>query len=375
MDFKLSEQQNVLKSMVKELALNQLEPNATRIDEEAEFPAENVQKMKELMLLGMTISPDFGGAGMDTVSYVVAMEELSKKCLSTAMVFFIQNSLVAGTILREGTQEQKAKWLPELASGAKLGAFGVEDSFTNESPLEARRDGDGWVLTGTMPMVFNAPDAQTMVVCAKTGQDEKKVLRSLFVLDMGADGVEPGNPEETMGIRGVRCAPVTFNDCKLGADSLIGEENKGDALVDNTIRSANIPIAAAGVGISQESLDQSISYSKERVQFGRPISSFQAIQWKLVKMATEIESARLLTYQAAVKADSGEDFSKEAAMARCFSSEMAAWAAVEAIQVHGGFGYTKEAVVERHFRDSRVLSILEGTAEGQKERIAGILLR
>jgi butyryl-CoA dehydrogenase len=379
MDFNLNEEQKAIQAMVKEFAKNEVEPIAAEIDKTMEFPIENVRKMGKIGLMGMMVPKEYGGAGAGAVGYVTAIEEISKVCASTGVIMSVNNSLACYPLQTFGTEEQKQKFLKPIASGEKLGAFGLtEPSAGTDAGSQASTavlDGDHYVLNGSKVFITNGCDADTFIVFAMT--DKSKGMRgiSAFVLEKGTPGFTLGKYEDKLGIRASGQVELFFSDCRIPKENLIGKVGAGFKIAMMTLDGGRIGIAAQAVGIAQAAMEESIKYAKERVQFGRPIATKQAIQWMIADMATKIEASRLLLHRAAAVKDAGKRYSYEAAMAKLVASETAMEVTTKAIQIHGGYGYTKDYAVERFFRDAKITEIYEGTSEVQRMVISGTLLK
>ncbi|MFZ1946588.1 MAG: acyl-CoA dehydrogenase [bacterium] len=379
MKFDLEEHQQMIKETARDFAEKELRPIASKIDEEASFPTENVKKMGELGFMGMMVPEEFGGEGLDCVSYSLAVEEISRVCASTGVIMSVNNSLVCQPILDLGTPEQKKKFLPDLATGRKLGAFSLTEpeagSDAGNIQTTAVLDGANYVVNGTKIFVTSGGKADVVLLFASTDKAAKAKGLSAFLIEKGMPGFKIGKKENKMGIRGSETSELVFEDCKVPKDNLLGQAGAGFRIAMKTLDGGRIGIASQAVGIGQAAMEAAVKYSKERKQFGKPICEFQAIQWMLADMAVEVEAARLLTLKAAFTKDKGLTFSKEAAMAKLFASETAVKTAINAVQVHGGYGYMKEYDVERYFRDSKITEIYEGTSEVQRLVIAASLLK
>jgi alkylation response protein AidB-like acyl-CoA dehydrogenase len=379
MDFTLTEEQTMLRKMVHEFAEKELKPVAAEIDRTGEFPRDNVRKMGELGLMGMTISPEFGGAGMDTVCYAIAVEEVSRVCGSTGLIMASHNSLCTGHIDIAGSEEQKRKYLPALAGGKVMGAWGLTEpgagSDAGAVATTAEPLGGEWVLNGRKNFITNGHEAETFVVIASTDRSKGTRGISAFAVERGTPGFSLGKKEEKLGLNASVTSELIFENCAVPEDNLIGEKDMAFGDVLKVLDGGRISIGAMALGIAQGCLDESIEYSQTREQFGQPISNFQAVQWMLADMATEIEAARLLVYQAAFLKDQGKRYKKEASMCKLYASEVGMRAATKAIQIHGGYGYTKDYPVERMFRDVKLTEIGEGTSEIQRLVIAREILK
>ena len=378
MHFELNEEQKMLQQMVRDFAAQRLEPIAAEIDEAHRYPQETVAEMAEMGLLGMMAPESLGGSEMGTVSYVVAMEEISRGCASHGVVMSVNNSLVLDPILKWGNEEQKARWVPDLASGKLLGCFALSEPGTGSDAAAqtcmAERDGDGWVINGTKNWITNGPQADVCVLIAMHDKSKGSRGTVAFVADLRREGVVSGKPEDKLGICASGTSSLIFEDYRISDDERLGEVGQGFSVAMTTLDGGRIGIAAQALGIARAAFEAAVAYSMERKAFGGPISELQAIQHKIADMATEIDAARLLTYRAALMKDAGERFSKESAMCKLYASEMAQRVTHQAIQVFGGYGYVREYPVERHYRDQRITEIYEGTSEIQRLVIArGVL--
>ncbi|KPL23507.1 MAG: acyl-CoA dehydrogenase [Anaerolineae bacterium SM23_84] len=378
MDLQFTEEQEMVRKMVRDFAQKEVAPIAAEIDEKAVVPFENIKKMAQLGLLGITVAEEYGGGGADSVSYVIALEELSKACASTATVMAVQNSLVDASIEKFGTEEQKIKFLKPLARGEKIGAFALTEpgAGCDASALlsTAVLDGDSYIINGRKHFITSGGFADLIVLFAMTHKEQRHRGITAFIVEKGTEGFAVGKEEHKMGIRGTNTSELLFDDVRIPVANRLGDEREGFKIAMTVLDAGRVGVAAQAVGIAQGAYEAALEYSKQRVQFGQPICQFQAIQWMLADMATRIEAARLLTYQAALEKDSGERYSKEASMAKLFASETAVWVADRAVQIHGGYGYMKEYSVERHYRDAKITEIYEGTSEVQRMVIARSIL-
>lgn len=379
MDFALSADQRLVQEMVREFAQKELKPMAATIDQTQQFPWESLTKMAKLGLLGMIVPEEYGGGGMDFVSLAVAIEEISRVCASTGVITAVNNSLVAYPILTFGNEEQKRTYLPLLCSGQKVGAFALTEPVAGSDVAgmqsSARRDGGYYVLNGAKRFITNGGEAGVYVVFAYTDPGQRHKGISAFIVERGYPGFTVGKHEETMGIRASANCELVFEDCKVPVENLLGREGEGFKIAMHTLDVSRIDIGAQAVGLAQGCLDEALRYSRERRQFGELIANFQFIQGMLAQMATSIEAARLLVYRAAWLKDSGaKRFSVEASMAKLFASEVAVECARKAVQIHGGYGYSREFTVERLYRDAKVMEIYEGTSQIQSLVIARGLL-
>ncbi len=379
MDFELTEEQRLVRDMVRDLAQKELAPRAAEVDKTEEFPAKNIQKMADLGLLGLPYPEKYGGGGGDYLSYAIAVEEVARACGSTALIYAAHVSLGCGPIYYFGSEEQKQKWLPHLCSGRGLGAFGLTEpeagSDAGSTRTVAVRDGDCYVLNGSKMWITSGAIADVIVATAKTDPQAGTRGISCFLVEKGTPGFIPGKNEPKMGLKGSVTSALTFEDCRVPVSNLLGQEGEGFKQMLITLDAGRISIGAMALGLAQAALDQATRYARERRQFDQPIANFQAIQWMIADMATEIDAARLLIYRAAALKDAGRPFGKEAAMAKLYASETAERAAFKAVQIHGGYGYSREYPVERIYRDQRLCSIGEGTSEIQRLVIARQVLK
>jgi butyryl-CoA dehydrogenase len=379
MDFVLTEDQKMLRTMVRDFAEKEIEPLAARIDEEALFPAEAVKKAAALGLPGTGYPEKYGGSGGGAVEQAIAFEEIARACAATSVVLIVTNELACYPVYLAGTEEQKEKYLAPMLRGEKIGAFGLTEAGAGSDvaamTTSARRTEGGYVLNGNKLFISNGAEADTTIAFATVDRSLGYRGVSAFIVEKGAPGFSVGKHENKLGIRGSSTTELIFEDCFVPDANLLGEEGRGFRIALSTIDASRIGIAAQAVGIGQAALDRSISYAKERQQFGQPIAGFQAIQWMLADMATQLDAARLLTHRAADLKDKGLSYIKEASMAKVFAAETAMFVTTKAIQVHGGYGYTKDYPLERYFRDAKITEIYEGTSEMQRMTIARQLLR
>lgn len=379
MNFQLTEEHLAVQEAAREFANTELLPGVIERDTEAKFPTEQIKKMSELGFMGMMVDPKYNGGGMDTISYVLAMEELSKIDASASVSMSVNNSLVCWGLEKYGTEEQKEKYLKKLATGEVLGAFCLSEpeagSDATSQRTEATKEGDYYILNGTKNWITNGSSASVYLVIAQTDASKGHKGISVFIVEKGWDGFVIGKKEDKLGIRGSDTHSLMFTDVKVPASNRIGEEGFGFTFAMETLNGGRIGIAAQALGIAAGAYEMSLAYSKERKAFGKPISQHQAIQFKLADMATQIEAARMLVYKAAWLKDQGEDYSHASAMAKLYASEVAMNVTVEAVQVHGGYGYVKEYHVERLMRDAKITQIYEGTSEIQKIVISRGLLK
>ena len=379
MDLDLTPEQKLLRDTARDFATKEVLPAAAAIDREHRFPKELVAKMGQLGLMGVAVPEAWGGAGMDTVSYALALEEISRACASTGVIMSVLNSLVCDPILHYGSDAQKKRWLPALTGGQALGCFALSEpeagSDASAQRTTAVRDGEGYVINGTKNFITNGPVADVVVLFATTEPAQKARGISAFLIPTDTPGLKIGATDDKLGIRGALSSQIFLTDCALGADALLGAPGQGFKIAMSTLDGGRIGIAAQAVGIARAAFEDATKYALERKTFGQPIAEHQAIQFKLADMCTEIDAARLLTWRAAVKKDSGGRYTSEAAMAKLFASEAANRAAKEAVQVFGGYGYLTDFPVERHFRDAKITEIYEGTSEIQRLVIASALLK
>jgi alkylation response protein AidB-like acyl-CoA dehydrogenase len=377
-EFALTEEHRLVQQTAREFATREILPVASQLDAEHRFPTEIVRGLGELGLMGVTVPEEYGGAGMDHVAYVLAMEEVARACASTAAIMSVNNSLVCDPILRYGTEEQKRRYLPVLASGRELGCYCLTEpqAGSDAASLQttARLDGDRWVLNGTKVFVTNAREAWVFIVYARTEEVPGARGISAFLVERDYPGITVGKVERKMGLLASSTCEVLLEDCRVPRENLLGAREEGFKVALSTLDGGRIGIAAQAVGIARAALEESVAYAKERRQFGRPIAEFQAIQWKIADMATRIEAARLLALRAAWLRDQGKRCTVEASMAKLFASETAMFAAHQGVQIFGGYGYIKDYPVERYFRDAKITEIYEGTSEIQRMVIARNLL-
>jgi alkylation response protein AidB-like acyl-CoA dehydrogenase len=374
MPFELNEEQRMVRDMVHDFAQAEIAPRAADVDKTEEFPAENLRQMAELGLLGLPYPEEYGGGGGDYVSYAIAVEEIARACGSTALIYAAHVSLGCGPIYYFGTEAQKQKWLPVLCSGRGLGSFGLTEpeagSDAGATRTTAVRDGPVYVLNGSKMWITSGAIAEVVTCTAKTNPAAGTRGISCFLVEKGTPGFIPGKNEPKMGLKGSVTSALSLENCRVPAENLLGQEGEGFKQMLVTLDGGRISIGAMALGLAQAALDEATRYSKERVQFGQAIAKFQAIRWMIADMATEIDAARLMVYRAAARKDAGLPYTKEAAMAKLFASEVAERAGFKAIQIHGGYGYSREYPVERIYRDQRLCTIGEGTSEIQRLVIA-----
>lgn len=379
MNFELTEEQKAVRDAARDFAVSELLPGVIERDEHQKFPAEQVKKMGEYGFMGMMTNPEYGGGGMDTVSYVLAMEEISKVDASASVVMSVNNSLVCWGLEKFGTEEQKQKYLKPLASGEIHGGFCLSEpeagSDATSQKTMAEDKGDHYLLNGTKNWITNGNSGSVFLVMAQTHPELKHKGINCLIVEKSMPGFEVGRKEDKLGIRGSDTHSLMFTDVKVPKANRIGEDGFGFRFAMSVLNGGRIGIAAQALGIAAGAYERALAYSKERKSFGKPISAHQAIQFKLADMATKIDAARLLVWQAAILKDQKQDFVKAAAMAKLFASQVAMETTVEAVQIHGGFGYVKEYHVERLMRDAKITQIYEGTSEIQKMVIGRELLK
>ena len=379
MDFSLTEDQKMLKAMVRQFAEKELEPIAAQIDEEASFPAEHIKKMAEPGLMGVSFPEEYGGSGGGKMEEVIVSEELCRVCASIGTIFFASTGLAGEPLYHFGTEEQRQRFVGPLARGEKLACFALTESGAGSdvAALEttATRQSGGYTLNGSKIFITNGAEADIIVVFATIDRSLRHRGITGFIVEKGTPGFSVGKLEHKLGIRASSTAELIFDDCFVPEANRLGTEGEGFKIALGAIDASRVSVAAQGVGIAQGAFDKALAYAKERQQFGQPIASFQAIQWFLADMATQIDAARLLTHRAAYLQDEGLPFVKEASMAKVFAAEAAMFVTTKALQIHGGYGYIKDYPLERYFRDARILEIYEGTSEMQRMTIARQLLR
>lgn len=374
MAYQLNEEQKMIQAMVRDFAREEILPTASERDRTKAFPFEIIKKMGELGLMGMNVPPKYNGAGVDTVSYSLALQEIAYACASTAVIMSVHNSVACGPIYLFGSDYLKETYLKPLAAGKKIGSFALTEPGAGSDPAgqkaRAVKDDDSYVINGTKMFITSGKNSDLTVVTAYTDRDKKHQGISAFVVEKGTPGFYVGKEEEKMGLRASDTVELIFEDCRVPAENLLGEEGDGFIIAMTSLDGGRIGIASQSVGLAQACLDAAVNYAKERIQFGRPISQFQGIRWMIADMAIQIEAAKLLTFNAAAMKDRGENFTTAASMAKVFASEMANKVAYQALQIHGGYGYIKEFPVERYYRDARVFTIYEGTSEIQRKVIS-----
>ena len=383
MDLRLTEEHKMIRKMVRQFAEKEVAPIAAEMDEKAEVPFENIKKMGELGLMGLTVSEEYGGAGMDTVSYCIATEEISKACAATAIVMGVQNSLVCHGIEKFGTEDQKQRFLVPLAEGELIGAFALTEPEAGSDAAAQKTtlvlDGDEYIVNGTKNFITNGGFADVIVLFGMTDKSQGYRGISALLVEKDTPGFSVGTEEEKLGIRASSTCELVFEDCRVPVANRLGEEGQGFKIAMTDLDAGRISVAAQALGIAEAAYQAALEYAKARVQFGQPIAKFQGIQWMLADMATRIEASRLLVYNAALAKDrakeTGARYSKEAAMAKLYASETASWVTDLAIQIHGGYGYVKDYPVERYYRDARITRLYEGTSEILRIVIADQILR
>ena len=379
MKFDLTQEQKMIKDMTQKFAAEELAKDSIKRDIEKIWPKEQISKMADLGLLGIMVDSEWGGNNMDAISYCIAMEEIAKVDASAAVVMSVNNSLVCYIFEKYANNEQKEKYLIPLAKGSKLGCFSLSEpqsgSDASNMNVYAKEDGDDFIISGTKNWVTNGINSDIIMLFCLTEKGVGHKGISCFIVDKETEGVSVGKPEEKLGIRSSDTCEIYFDQARVSRKNLIGNLGDGFKIALSTLDGGRIGIASQALGIAQASLENSIKYSKERQQFGKPIASQQAIQFKLADMAMEIEAARMLTHKAAWKKDNKKDFSASASMAKVYSSEVAMRASTQCVQIHGGYGYIKETGVERLMRDAKITQIYEGTSEIQRVVIARDLLK
>ena len=378
MDCELSEEHRLVQSTVREWAASRLLPLAAEMDRTASYPPELIRELGDLGLMGVFIPEEYGGGGMDTISYCVALEEIARAEAALAAVLSVNNSLDCYPIFAFGDERQKRTYLPELAGGRKIGCYCLTEPTAGSDAgalrTTARDAGPEWVLNGTKIFVTNGVEAHVLIIYARTDPGPHGHGISAFIAEKGDPGLSVGKVEHKLGIRASSTCEIVLEDCRLPQHRLLGERGNGFRIALATLDGGRIGIAAQALGIARASMEDAIAYAKERHQFGSPIAAFQANQWKIADMATRIQAARLLTYRAAWVRDHGRRHTREAAMAKLYASETAMWSATQAVQMYGGYGYVQDYPVERHFRDAKITEIYEGTSEVQRLVIARQLL-
>lgn len=379
MEFGFTREQKLAGQMFHEFVEKEVKTIAAEIDETEEFPVQTIKKMAKIGMMGIPFPKEYGGAGGDLTTYIMAVEELAKACASTSVILSAHTSLCCWPIYNYGTEEQKRKYLPGLLKGETLGAFGLTESNagTDASGQQtvAKLDGDYYVLNGSKVFITNAAYGDIFIIFAMTDKSKGTKGISAFIVEKGFEGFEIGKLENKLGIRASSTGELIFKDVYVPKENLLGKEGKGFSIAMGTLDGGRIGIAAQALGIAEGALNEALKYMKERKQFGKPISAFQGLQWYIAEMATKIEAAKNLVYKAVWKKDSGQPFSVEAAMAKLYASETAMEVTTKVVQIFGGYGYTKDYPVERMMRDAKITEIYEGTSEVQKMVISGSILR
>jgi len=379
MNFDLTEEQRLVRDTARDFATREIAPKAAEIDKSGRWPAEIVAKMAELGFLGMAIPEEHGGAGLDNLSYALVMEEISAACASCGVIMSVNNSLFCDPVYKFGTPEQKKEVLAAVASGKKLGCFGLTEPMSGSDAqtmaTSAEKVDGGFILNGAKNWITNGPHADYILVFAVTDRSGAKVRHTAFLVPKGTPGYTQASPDHKLGIHGAHSCTVFFENCKVPDSAVVGNVGDGFKVAMATLDGGRIGIASQALGIARAALDVSVAYAKERKSFGVPIAQHQAIQFMLADMATELDAARLLTWRAATMKDSGTRHTMQSAEAKLYASEVATRVAHKAIQIHGGYGYSVEFPVERHYRDARITEIYEGTSEIQRIVIAASLLK
>ncbi|KJS29431.1 MAG: acyl-CoA dehydrogenase [Desulfatitalea sp. BRH_c12] len=376
---KLTEEQLMIQSMVREFARRVVAAGAADRDRTKSFPGDVLKQMGELGLMGMMVPLEYGGSGADAISYVSALSEIAYACAATAVVMSVQNSIVCESLLHFGTPEQKQRFLVPLANGEVIGAFGLTEPDAGSDPVSqtttAERDGDSYILNGTKRFITSGKNAQTVIVTAKTDEAKRHKGISAFVVQKGTPGFQVGHVEDKLGLRASDTTDLIFENCRVPAEQRLGAEGQGFQIAMQGLDSGRIGIAAQSVGVAQAALDATVKYTQKRTQFGQSIAKFQGLRWMVADMAVDIAAARQLMLAAAAMKDRGENFTMQAAMAKLYASEMVNRVTAQAIQLHGGYGYTKDYPVERYYRDARVFTIYEGTSEIQRVVISNHIFK
>jgi alkylation response protein AidB-like acyl-CoA dehydrogenase len=379
MSIELTDEQLMIQSMVRDFARKVVAPEAARRDHDKQFPGEILKQMGELGLMGMMIPPELGGSGADTVSYVLALSEIASACASTAVVMSVQNSIVCESLYRMGSDRQHQQFLKPLAQGEAIGAFALTEPDAGSDPVsqktKAVRDGDTYILTGTKRFITTGKNADVVIVTAVTDPAKRHKGITAFIVPRGTPGFTVGSLEDKMGLCASDTTDLIFDECPLPADQRLGDEGQGFELAMKGLDGGRIGIAAQSIGVARAALDAAVSHAREREQFGVKISKFQGLRWMIADMATELEAARQLTLSAAAMKDRNEPHTQQASMAKLFASEMVNRVTAQALQIHGGYGYTKEYPVERYYRDARVFTIYEGTSEIQRVVISNNIFK
>jgi len=373
-EFNLSEEHRLVQSTVREWAAARLLPHAAEMDRSGRYPPEVIRELGALGLTGVCVPEEHGGAGMDTIAYAIVIEEIARAEAALGAVLSVNNSLVCYPVLAFGTEAQQRRYLPDLARGRTLGCYCLTEPMAGSDAAAlrttARDDGDAWVLNGTKIFVTNGVEADVLIIYARTSGAGRSRGITAFIAEKGDPGLSVGKIEHKLGIRASSTCEIVLEDCRLPKDRVLGERDAGFRIAMATLDGGRIGIAAQALGIARAALEDAVAYAKERRQFDRPIAEFQATRWKLADMATRIQAGRLLTYRAAWIRDQGRRHTREASVAKLFTSETATWAALQAVQIYGGYGYIQDYPVERHLRDAKITEIYEGTSEIQRLVIA-----
>ncbi|MDM8517002.1 acyl-CoA dehydrogenase [Desulfobacterales bacterium HSG16] len=379
MFFNLTDEQLMIQTMVREFSRKVIATTAAERDKTKEFPAENLKKMGELGLMGMMIPTEYNGEGADTVSYVLALSEIAYSCASTAVVMSVHNSIVCESISHFGTDEQKKKFLFPLTDAEIIGAFALTEPHAGSDPVDqittAEKDGDHYVLNGTKRFITSGKNCGLVIVTVKTDEKAKHKGISAFIVEQGTPGMKVGHTEDKMGLRASDTTDLIFENCRVPAENMLGKEGEGFKIAMTGLDGGRIGIAAQSIGVAQAACDAAVKYAKQRSQFGKKISKFQAIRFTIADMVTEIEAARQLMFSAAAMKDRGEKYTLQASIAKLYASEMVNRVTAKALQIHGGYGFTKDYPVERFYRDARVFTIYEGTSEIQRVVISNNVLK
>ncbi|HEX4836317.1 MAG TPA: acyl-CoA dehydrogenase [bacterium] len=373
MEFDLSEEHRLVQATVREWATSRLLPLAAELDRTGRYPPELIRELGDLGLMGVFVPETYGGGGMDAVSYCIVMEEIARAEAGLSTIVSVNNSLACFPMFHFGTEAQKRKYLPDLARARTTGCYCLTEPTAGSDAASlrttARESGDHWVLSGTKIFVTNGVEAGILIIYARTGGEGSRGI-SAFIAEKGDPGLSVGKVEHKLGIHASSTCEIVLQECRLPKDRLLGERDKGFQIAMATLDGGRIGIASQALGIARAAMEDAIAYAKERRQFGRPIAEFQAIQWKIADMATRIQAGRLLTYRAAWVRDQGRGHTREASIAKLFASETAMWAATQAVQIFGGYGYIQDYPAERHLRDAKITEIYEGTSEVQRMVIA-----
>ncbi len=378
MEFKYSEEERMMLQMVRDFAEKEVKPLAKETDRDHKFPREIVRKLGELGLMGVCVPEEYEGSGMSNICYSIAIEEISRYCAATGVIMSVNNSLACEPIRIFGTEEQKKRYLADMASGRRLGCLGLTESNAGSDAANistaAVLDGDEWVINGRKIFITNGNEADYCILIAQTDKNKGHHGICAFIVDLDNPGFSVGTLEDKLGIRGSSTAELVFEDCRIPKENLLGEMGKGFRVALTTLDGGRIGIASQALGIARAAIEDATAYAKERVQFGRPIAKFQAIQWMIADLTTQYEAARLLTHRAAYLKDQGESYGQAAAMAKLMAAETAMKAATQGIQILGGYGYTTDYPLERYFRDAKITEIYEGTSEVMRLVIANNVL-